>query len=328
MSRFFKNGIFGDPLAMSLRMVKCMSNRKNAFTLVELLVVVGIIALLIGLLFTSLGEFRRQAMQTACLSNERQIALASAAYADDNLGRLPSPRTDRLASDSAVSYKNMWVDTAAPGGLVNGYEMLKSLEGGALWTYLGQDQSVYKSPQDPVPVPQNPPGTNPASVKTRIRSYALNGFVGVGEGNYNERCDDLWDFPHPEHPTTPAELRKQWYKTVSISQIPQPSRTMCAITEEDRYNYNTQGWCISIHPSYNQPLFGEWVDSPALWNGSRVNMSYMDGSVESADIIYPSLQRQFQADADSHWVIEGGSRPAFKYMSDRMMPGIIKQSLQ
>ena len=78
-------------------MVNRMSNRRNAFTLVELLVVVGIIALLIGLLFTSLGEFRRQAMQTACLSNERQIALASVAYANDSMGRLPSSRTPILS---------------------------------------------------------------------------------------------------------------------------------------------------------------------------------------------------------------------------------------
>ena len=297
-------------------MVKHMSNRKNAFTLVELLVVVGIIVLLIGLLFSSLAEFRRQAVQTTCLTNERSIAMAAAAYADDNIGRLPSPRTDRLGSDSALSYKNMWVDTAAPGGLVAGKETLKSLEGGALWTYLNQDPQAYKSPQDP------------ADTTKRIRSYALNAFVGVGEGSYNERCDDLWDFPHPDHAQTPAELRKQWYKTVTVAQIPQPSRTMYAITEEDRYGYNTQGWCISIHPSVNQPLFGEWIDSPALWNDSRVNMSYMDGSMEAADIIYPSLARQFEVDADSHWVIEGGGRPAFKYMSDRMMPGIIRQNLQ
>ncbi len=297
-------------------MVKRMPTRKNAFTLVELLVVVGIIVLLVGLLFSSLGEFRRQAVQTACLSNQRQIALASMAYADDNIGRLPSPRTDHLASDSALSYKNMWVDTAAPGGLVGGRETQNSLEAGALWTYLGQNPAVYKSPQDP------------EDTSKRIRSYALNGFVGVGEGNYNERCDDLWDFPHPDHAQTPVELKKQWFKTVTLAQIPQPSRTMNAITEEDRYGYNTQGWCISIHPSVNQPLFGEWIDSPALWNGSRVNMSYMDGSVEAADILYPSLARQFAADADSHWVIEGGGRPAFKYMSDRMLPGHIRQNLQ
>ena len=76
------------------------------------------------------------------------------------------------------------------------------------------------------------------------------------------------------------------------------------------------------------PLFGVWIDPPALWNAPRVNMSYMDGSVEAADILYPSLVRQFEGDNDRHWVVEGGSRPAFKWMADRMLPGIIKQSLQ
>ena len=304
-------------------MVNRMSNRRNAFTLVELLVVVGIIALLIGLLFTSLGEFRRQAMQTACLSNERQIALASVAYANDSMGRLPSSRTDHIGSVGIPIYTNMWVDTEAPSpgpgeppGRIGNKETLTSLKAGALWTYLGQNPAAYKSPQ------------HTEDTTKRVRSYSLNAFVGCGAGSYANRCSDLWDFPHPEHPTTPPELKKQWYKTVTIAQIPQPSRTMCAITEEDRFGYNLHGWCISIHPSYDHPLFGEWIDSPALWNGSRVNMSYMDGSVEASDILYPSLARQFAIDADTHWVIEGGSRPAFKYISDRVIPGLVKQSLQ
>jgi len=128
-------------------MVNRMSNRRNAFTLVELLVVVGIIALLIGLLFTSLGEFRRQAMQTACLSNERQIALASVAYANDSMGRLPSSRTDHIGSVGIPIYTNMWVDTEAPSpgpgeppGRIGNKETLTSLKAGALWTYLGQIQ--------------------------------------------------------------------------------------------------------------------------------------------------------------------------------------------
>ena len=293
-----------------------MNTRTRAFTLVELLVVVGIITLLIGLLFSSVGEFRRQALQTACLSNQRQIALAAAAYANDNVGRLPAPRTAHLAYGSPPDFVNMWVDSATPGGTIGGRETIKSLEAGVMWNYVGQDAAAYKSPQDP------------DNTTKRIRSYSLNAFVGVGERSYTQRCDDSWDFPHSDHTQTPAELKKQWFKTVTIARIPQPSRTMYTITEEDRYGFNLDGWTISIHPSYNNPIFGEWIDTPATWNGSRVNMSYMDGSMEAADILYPSLARQFDADVDSHWVIEGGGRPAFKYMSDRLMPGIIRQNLQ
>ena len=57
--------------------------RRPAFTLVELLVVVGIIALLLGLLMPSLGAARGQARAVACMSNVRQIAVAAQMYAQD-----------------------------------------------------------------------------------------------------------------------------------------------------------------------------------------------------------------------------------------------------
>jgi prepilin-type N-terminal cleavage/methylation domain-containing protein/prepilin-type processing-associated H-X9-DG protein len=70
------------------RRIKSIPSR-GAFTLVELLVVIGIIALLIAILLPALNRARRAASTVSCASNMRQLSLAVLMYADTNGGRLP-----------------------------------------------------------------------------------------------------------------------------------------------------------------------------------------------------------------------------------------------
>lgn len=64
-------------------------NRRSAFTLLELLVVVAIIGILAALLLPAITHARATARRTTCISNLRQVTMAIRLYADDHSDRLP-----------------------------------------------------------------------------------------------------------------------------------------------------------------------------------------------------------------------------------------------
>lgn len=127
-------------------------HRDEGFTLVELLVVIGIIFALLGLLMPAVTSARHKATAAGCASNERQLYLATMAFVQDNGGRFPVPtwvQETEQSTTPAYQRTACWVnvENGPAGGLIN-------FQVGGLWPYVGtrgdvgSRQAVLNCPGD------------------------------------------------------------------------------------------------------------------------------------------------------------------------------------
>jgi type II secretory pathway pseudopilin PulG len=127
------------------------TRKRQAFTLVEMIVVIGILICLFTILLPVLGRAREQGKRAQCLSNLRQLTTAWLAYAGDNERQFCSA-----------------VPGPTKGGWVTQQAQSLGLHNGQLWPYV-KDEKVYVCPAD-------------QTVNNTKSSFQINGLLGGGIG--------------------------------------------------------------------------------------------------------------------------------------------------
>jgi prepilin-type N-terminal cleavage/methylation domain-containing protein len=145
---------------------RSMCSRRQAFTLVELLVVIGIIAILISVLLPTLSRARESAKKTACLSNMRELGNSFRLYAAANKDAMPigAVGNNTLSTlEKQFSYVVKWESGGNVTIVSMGHLAMAGLSKSPKTYYCPSEESdpifVFNSPDNPWVFDK--PGVNP-----------------------------------------------------------------------------------------------------------------------------------------------------------------------
>lgn len=227
------------------------SRSGGAFTLVELLVVIALIAILAALLLPALGKAKAKAQGIACLSNTRQLCYAWILYANDHEDRLAYNLVMvPLSKPSAFRTNANWVNNVMSWDLDSDNTNTATITQAGLAPYASQSVAIYRCPSDNVLHRIQ----REAGWTGRIRSYSMNAMVGdAGDASKSG-----------SNANNPGYV--QFFK---MAAIPKPSDIFVFLDEHPD----------SIDDGYflNRAARREWFDLPASYHDGAASFSFSDG---------------------------------------------------
>jgi len=264
----------------------------GGFTLIELLTAIAVIAVLAALLLPALGGSKAKARAAACLSNERQLMLASLIYVGDFNDALPyNLGTAEIKKLEAEQQFLNWSTPVMSWELDSDNTNTIWLTQGGIGPYASSTAKVYRCPSDSVVSDIQAQ----AGWKARVRSISMNAMVG----NAGQFILAGANVNNPDY--------KQF---LTVGQIPQPARIF-VLTEEHPDSIN-DGYFL------NKPDSMQWMDLPASYHNGAVNLAFADGHLESHKWRFASTQPPARPDA-AHlpFPVPAAERGDYDWLMDR-----------